>query len=44
VDNFVNIIQARRILNAAREGQPVSRWDIIRALRMTGDLCYKKKM
>ena len=44
VDNFVNIIQARRVLNAAREGQPVSRWDILRALRVTGDLCYKKKM
>ena len=45
VDNFVDIKQARRILNAAREGQQqVSRWDILRALRVTGDLCYKKKM
>ena len=41
----MTITQARRILNAAREGQQqVSRWDILRALRVTGDLCYKKKM
>ena len=40
----MTIIQARRVLNAAREGQLVSRWEIIRALRVTGDLCYKKKM
>jgi len=41
VDNFVNIKEARRILNAAREGQDISWRSITLALNVTGDLDWR---